>query len=316
MPSQFKEIVTMSDINYISIRQSDGYVTRLTHYICSGKPKASILILHGSAEHQKRYYNFAEYLVGHSYDVYCYDHRGHGTDKKLSELGYFGPDGYKTVVQDAINICNYIQSNNRSSKFYLFGHSMGSLIARNVLHSYDKFNGVILCGTANPPRLILKFGILLAFLIRKLKGEKHYSPFLRKLILEGKKYIALSTRTAFDWLSRSNTVVGLYIHDPYCGFTCTASYYYDLLKLTSLAANKKMMKATKRSIPLFFISGAQDPVGGYGKDISRLIEKLKKLGFSNVSSKIYPECRHELLNEINNNEVYADILQWLEKNKN
>lgn len=303
------------EINYISIRQNDGYITRLTHYACPQKPKASILILHGAAEHQKRYQDFAEFLVSQSYDVYCYDHRGHGTDKKLSELGYFGPAGYKTVVGDAINICEYIRSNNRSNKFYLFGHSMGSLIARNVLNSYDKFNGVILCGTANPPWIMLKFGLFLSSAIRKFKGERHYSPLMKKLLFEGKKYTSLSSRTAFDWLSRNNTVVGLYIHDPFCGFTCTASYYYDLLKITSLASNKKMIRAVKKSMPLFIISGDRDPVGGFGKDITRLIERLKKYGFTNISSKIYPDCRHELLNEINNQEVYSDIVQWLEKVK-
>jgi len=306
----------MSNIKYISVKQNDGYTTVLTHYICPEKPKASILILHGSAEHQKRYTDFANYLLSQSYDVYCYDHRGHGTDKKLSDLGYFGPgNGYSTVVQDAVNICEYIRNNNRCNRFYLFGHSMGSLIARNVLHSFDKFDGVILCGTANPPWLLLRFGLILSSLIRKFKGDRHYSPLLRKLIFEGKQYTALSSRTAFDWLSRNNTVVGQYIHDPYCGFTCTASYYYDMLKMTSLAGNKKLMKLTRKDLPLFIISGDHDPVGGYGRDVVKLIEKMKKCGYTDITSKIYPNCRHELLNELNNKEVYADIFHWMEKHK-
>ena len=304
----------MSEVNYISIKQNDGYITKLTHYTCPDKPKASILILHGAAEHQKRYNDFAKFLVDNSYDVYCYDHRGHGTDKKLNELGFFGhDDGYKLVVQDAINVSNYIQNNNRSEGFFLFGHSMGSLIARNVLQSYDKYHGAILCGTAFPSSFMLRAGLLMASLIKKFKGDKHYSPFLKKLIFEGKKYISLSSRTAFDWLSRNNTVVGAYIHDPYCGFTCTASFYYDLLKLTSNARNKKLMKSTRKNIPLFIISGDRDPVGGYGKEVTKFINTLNKCGFSKVTSKLYPDCRHELLNELNNKDVYSDILKWLEK---
>lgn len=306
----------MNDINYISIKQSDGYNTKLTYYVCPGKPKASILILHGSAEHQNRYHDFAEFLTSQSFDVYCYDHRGHGTDKKLSDLGFFGHDnGYRLVVQDAINISDFIRKNSICDKLYLFGHSMGSLIARNVLHTYDKFDGVILCGTAYPPKLKLKSGLFLSALIKKFKGEKHYSPFLRKLLFESKDYISLSSRTAFDWLSRNNTVVGAYINDPFCGFTCTASYYYDLLKLTDNACNNKMMEQTRKTIPLLIISGEKDPVGGYGKDIAKYIDRLKKSGFSNITSKIYPECRHELLNEINNKDVYSDIIQWIEKRK-
>lgn len=304
----------MSDIKYITIKQNDEYITKLTHYICPEKPKASILILHGSAEHQKRYTAYAEYLINASYDVYCYDHRGHGTDKKLSELGHFGhSNGYRLVVEDAINISEYIKANNRCDKLFLFGHSMGSLIARNVIHTFDKFDGVILCGTANPPVFMLKTGLILSSLIKKFKGPRHYSSFLKKLVFEGKKYTSLTTRTSFDWLSRNNTIVGAYIHDPYCGYTCTASYYYDLLKLTANAANRKLMKATRRNLPLLIISGDKDPVGGYGKEVKKFVDKLKKCGFSNITFKLYPNCRHELLNEINNMEVYSDITQWMEK---
>ncbi|MQK95325.1 serine aminopeptidase domain-containing protein, partial [Escherichia coli] len=122
-----------------------------------------------------------------------------------------------------------------------------------------------------------------------------------------------STRTAFDWLTRSNPVVGAYIHDPYCGFTCTASFYHDLLKLAQNASAKKQIKLTKKELPLYIISGEKDPVGGYGKEIQKFIGTLKKLGFSNVTSKLYPECRHEILNELNNEEVYNDIQTWISK---
>lgn len=304
----------MNGINYISIKQNDGYITKLTHYVCSKKPKASILILHGSAEHQKRYIAYAEFLVSQSFDVYCYDHRGHGTDKKLSELGFISSNnGYQLVIEDAINISKYIKDNNRCDKLYLFGHSMGSLISRNILHTYDKYDGVIICGTAYPAWFPLKAGLLLSYIIKKFKGERYHSAYIKKLIYESRKYTSLSSRTAFDWLSRSNTVVGAYIHDPYCGFNCTASFYFDLLKLTSTACNKKMMKLTRQNIPLLIISGDKDPVGGYGKDVTKYINALKKCSFSNITSKLYPDCRHELLNEINNKDVYSDIVHWIER---
>lgn len=304
----------MSDVNYISIKQKDGYIIKLSHYVCPKRPKASILILHGMAEHQKRYQLFAEYLVNHDFDVFIYDHRGHGTDKKLSELGYFGSDkGYQLVVDDAISVSKYIETNNRASKFFLFSHSMGSIIARNIIQSYDKYNGVIICGTPFPPTFMTNAGIFLASLIQYFKGPKHISPFLSNLMFGGKKYTSLSTRTAYDWLSRSYTIVGAYMHDPYCGFTCTASFYHDLLKLTKYSTKKSMIKLTKTEMPLFIISGEKDPVGGYGKDVQKYLSVLKKLGFSNVTSKLYPECRHELLNELNHEEVFSDIRQWISK---
>ena len=302
----------MSEITYIPMKQKDGYITKLTHYMSSEMPKASILILHGMAEHQKRYQPFAEYLVNHQYDVYCFDHRGHGTDKKLSDLGYFASEnGYQLVIDDVIAISNYLEKNKRSDKLILLGHSMGSLIARNVIQSYDKYAGVILSGTAHPPKSVLLPGLLLSFLTIKMKGPKQKSPFLNGLLFGGKKYTSLCDRTAFDWLSRSKPIVGAYIHDPYCGFVCTASFYHDLIKLSLNATNKALMNNTRKNLTLLVISGEKDPVGGYGKDVNKYLSLMNKLEFSNVTSKLYPECRHEIINELNNEEVYSDIHEWI-----
>ncbi|TAH65665.1 MAG: alpha/beta fold hydrolase [Anaerolineaceae bacterium] len=304
----------MKAINYITIKQKDGYITKLTYLSCPKKPKASILILHGMAEHQKRYTSYAQYLVDLGFDVFLYDHRGHGTDKKLNELGFFSyHKGYQLVIDDAITVSQYIEQNNRCNKFFLFGHSMGSLIARNVIQTYDKYNGVILSGTAYPPKFLLLAGLFMTSLVKKIKGPKYISPFLKNLLFGGNKYTKLADRTAFDWLTRSYPVVGAYIHDPYCGFICTSSFYHDLLKITSNASNKKLIRMTKLEMPMFIISGERDPVGAYGKDIKRLLSKYKKIGFTNIAYKLYPDCRHELLNELNKDEVYSDINHWLTK---
>ncbi len=304
----------MKAINYITIKQKDGYITKLTFLSSPKRPKASILILHGMAEHQKRYSSYAQYLIEQGFDVYLYDHRGHGTDKKINELGFFSyQKGYQLVIDDAITISQYIEQNNRSNKFFLFGHSMGSLIARNVIQTYDKYNGIILCGTAYPPKLLLLSGLFMTSLVKKIKGPKYISPYLKDLLFGSSKYTKLSNRTAFDWLTRSLPVVGAYIHDPYCGFICTSSFYNDLLKLTYYASNKKQIRMTKLDLPIFIISGESDPIGGYSKDIKRLLSTYKKLGFTNIAYKLYPDCRHELLNELNNEEVYLDINHWLTK---
>lgn len=304
----------MKTANYITIKQKDGYITKLTCLSCPKKPKASILLLHGMAEHHKRYEPFARYLIDQGYDVFLYDHRGHGIDKKLNELGFISyHKGYQLLIDDAIAVSEYIVQNNRSNKFFLFGHSMGSLLARNIIQTYDKYNGVILCGTAYPPKLILQGGLLITSLVKKIKGPRYISPFLKELIFGNSKYTRLADRTAFDWLTRSHPVVGAYIHDPYCGFLCTASFYNDLLKLTSNAANKKLIGMTKLDLPMFIISGEKDPVGGYGKDVKRLLTLYKKIGFTNIAYKLYPDCRHELINELNKDEVYSDINHWISK---
>lgn len=304
----------MKSINHITIKQKDGYITKLSYLSSPKRPKASILILHGMAEHHKRYYSFAGYLVDLGYDVFLYDHRGHGTDKKINELGFIANNkGYQLVVDDVITVSNYIEHNNKSNKFFLFGHSMGSLIARNVIQTYDKYSGVILSGTAYPSKLLTRTGLILTSLVKKVKGSKYISPYLNRLLFGSKKYTLLANRTAFDWLTRSHAVVGAYMHDPYCGFICTASFYNDLLRLTDNAASKKLICMTKSDLPMFIISGENDPVGNYGKDIKRLLSLYKKVGFSNVAYKLYPDCRHELLNELNNQEVYTDIHHWISK---
>jgi alpha-beta hydrolase superfamily lysophospholipase len=304
----------MKEANYIPITQKDGYITKLTYFKYPKRPKASLLILHGMAEHQKRYYAFAEFLNEQGFDVYIYDHRGHGTDKKFSDLGLFAPSkGYQLVIDDALTVSEYIDANRRGGKFFLLGHSMGSFIARNIIQNYDKYNGVILSGTSFPPRRVLSGGLMVASIIKKFKGYRHISPFMNNLMFGGSKYTKLSDRTAFDWLSRSHAAVGAYIHDPYCGYICTASFYQDLLKLIANAGKRSLMQQTKKELPMYIISGEKDPVGNYGKDIKRLIALYKKLGFTNIAFKLYPECRHELLNEINNEEVYSDIFAWLQK---
>lgn len=304
----------MSTESYISIRQKDGYHTKLTQYMCANKPKASILILHGMAEHQKRYQKFADYLTSQDFDVFTYDHRGHGTDKKLNELGFIAHEnGYQLLIDDAINIITCISKSNRSGKLYLFGHSMGSIIARNIIQVYDKFDGVLLIGTPHPNRLTVSLGLLLSSFIMKAKGAKHKSPFLNNMMFGSKKYTALTTRTAFDWLTRSNPIVGAYIHDPYCGYICTASFYHDLLKLIQKIIKKKQIRLTRHDLPLFIASGEKDPVTDYGQSITKFSSILKKSDFTNVTTKLYSECRHELLNELNCDEIFSDIREWISK---
>ncbi len=305
----------MSEIAYTSIKQKDGHVLRLTHYICPQKPKASVLILHGMAEHQRRYQPFAEYLVNNGYDVYSYDHRGHGTERKLSELGFFGPsNGYQLVIEDAAEVSKYVEKHNRCSKFILFGHSMGSVVARNVIQTFDRFHGVILSGTPYPSKLLVSGGLSISRIVMRIKGPRHISPYLHNLMFGGRKYTSMSKRTKFDWLTRSHPVVGMYMHDPYCGYTCTASFYHDLLKLIQNASKRSQIKLTRRDLPFFIISGEKDPVTGYGREIHKYLSVLRRCDFTKVSSKLYPECRHELLNELNQDEVYSDILRWLPKN--
>lgn len=301
--------------SFVRIEQKDGYKTKVYFYPTKKDPvMGSVLILHGVAEHHERYEDFARFLNSEGFDVYMYDHRGHGKDRKLDELGFFAShDGASVVVNDAIEVLKYISRVKRSTRFALFGHSMGSIIARNVLQKYDSMDCAVICGSTMPDSLILNGGLLISSLHCFFKGPKFVSKKLNRLMFGNKLYTSLCTRTSFDWLSRNNTNVGAYINDPYCGFVCTTSLYRDVVLLTKLASKKQNIAKTRKDLPIYFTAGEKDPVGGYGQEVKKLYQTYKKLGFETIDIKLYPEARHEILNEINQDEVMKNIGTFLHK---
>lgn len=301
-------------LSKLVIKQQDGYESILFPFFCiNSAPLGTFLIYHGMAEHHERYHAFAKYLNESGYDVYLYDHRGHGTDKKMEELGFFSSkDGYKKVVNDAVTIARYVKEHNRSDKTILFGHSMGSLILRNVIQQFDEVDCAVICGTTSPSQLTTKMGLILSSIEKKIKGPKNISYFMNHVLFEGAPYRKLCKRTAFDWLSRNNSNVGAYIDDPYCGFICTSGFYNDLIHLTLNAIKPSFIKLTRKDLPILIISGSHDPVGGYGKQVTKFFLRLQKFGFQNVDCSLYSEGRHELLNETNRDEIMNDIKCWVE----
>lgn len=295
------------------ITQTDGYITNLYSYkTAKVNVLGTVILLHGMAEHHGRYLDFIHTLTEEGFDVYTYDHRGHGTDKKLSELGFIAKkNGAFLLIEDARAICQYIKSNCRSKKLAIFGHSMGSLILRCLIQSYDEFDCTICSSTTMPPLLVSKAGILLAKLFILFQGADKRSSFLQNLMFGGKNFTSLCTRTTYDWLTRNNTIIGKYIDDPYCGFLCTISFCRDLAQLAAQAATKRRIVKTRKNLPLLFLTGSKDPVSGFGTQITQLHKLYTKLGFENTELIIYPEARHELINEWNAAEVYHDIMTYL-----
>ena len=290
----------------------DGHFTRLHAFFSEAAPQASVLVLHGMAEHHERYLEFAQALTDSGIDVYLYDHRGHGKDCKLEELGHLASSkGYRKLIDDALRIAEFVRQTKRSDAYFIFGHSMGSLVTRCVLQKDDAFSGAMICGSTCPARLTIASGLFVSSLIRLFRGAEHRSPFMNHLLFENRQYLKLSTRTVMDWLTRDNNVVGVYLHDPYCGFLCSASFYHDLIKLSAIARRRTRMLHTRRELPLFFLSGNHDPVGGYGRQITFLSRFYQKHGYTDVTCKLYPEDRHELLNELDKETVIRDLIDWI-----
>jgi len=298
-----------------NIPQNDGTCTKLYCYQTSlDTVLGNVLVLHGMAEHSGRYLDFIQKLTEEGFDVYTYDHRGHGAGKTPDELGFIAEkNGHRLLIEDAHIICQHIKKTGRSDKLSVFGHSMGSMILRCLIQEYDDINSIILSSSTMPPVAFSKIGGFLAGVLAHLQGPKTTSSFLQNLMFGGKAYTGLCTRTSFDWLTRSEAIIDIYMDDPCCGFVCTTSFYRDLANLAILSGNKNNIAKTRRDLPILFLTGEADPVGGCSKQIIGLHNIYKQLSFINTDIKIYPGARHELINEPNAPEVYADIVTYLKQ---
>ncbi len=280
----------------------------------TGKVNAVVQIAHGMAEHSGRYSSFAEVLVNAGFAVYAHDHRGHGeTAGALENIGYFADEnGWELVVEDTHRITEIIKERLPGIPVFLFGHSMGSFISRNYifLHGED-LHGVILSGTAGDPGLLGSIAILLAKLEIIRKGGKAASPLMNYLTFSDYNKQFRPNRTDFDWLSRDNDEVDKYIEDPFCGGIFSAGLFLDLLRGLKQINRRQNAERIPKDLPIYLMSGDRDPVGKNGKGVLQVFKAFEKTGIGDVDCKLYQGGRHEMLNEINREEVYKDIIEWL-----
>jgi alpha-beta hydrolase superfamily lysophospholipase len=281
----------------------------------SEKPRAIVQISHGMAEHVKRYDSFARVLVSQNIFVYGNDHRGHGmTGSKTNSIGYFADEeGFERVVNDMEALTSIIEKEYPGVPIFLFGHSMGSFLSRRYIQLYgNRLAGVILSGTGGDPGIIGKIGKMIAAREKKKKGSRTPSPLMNKLTFGSYNKAFKPTRTDFDWLSRDEQEVDMYIADPLCGGVFTAGFYYDLLEGLETVNKPENIMATPASLPIFLISGSKDPVGGDTKGVLKSFQAYKAEGMQNVTYKFYEGARHELLNETNREEVQDDVIHWID----
>jgi alpha-beta hydrolase superfamily lysophospholipase len=275
--------------------------------------KLVLVIHHGMAEHQERYKDFIEFLTTNGVAVFMSDMANHGkSNQNFAETGYFGKkDGYKGIVRDFKSTFDMAKLEYPDKDIVVMGHSMGSFVVRCFTAWYpnEGFSGAIYMGTggANP---IAGVGDKLSSLVAKTTGYTKKSKLLDKMTF-GSYGSKFEKRTDFDWLTRDAVVVDEYIADKYCGFLFSAQGMNDLVKLNISANSDEWYSNIPSDTPILLISGAMDPVGEYSKGINQVADKLKQTGHTNVSVKLYPDCRHEVLNELNKSEVYNDILTWL-----
>jgi alpha-beta hydrolase superfamily lysophospholipase len=313
--AQRKENAIMLSENF-SFRSEDG--TNIFVYRWSPKPNANVRgivqIAHGMAETAKRYERFASFLTENGYIVYANDHRGHGkTAGSPDKVGYLADDdGFDWLVKDMYQLTGIIKKEYTDLPVFLFGHSMGSFAAQKYLMLYGReLSGAILSGSNGKAPLLHNIGLIIAaFEVRK-NGRKAKSKTMHKLIFGSYNKAFKPNRTEFDWLSRDNDEVDTYINDPYCGGIFTAGFYYDFMKgLIEISKTRNIYRIPK-DLPVFIFSGDKDPVGGAGKGVNKLYQTYRKAGLKDITIKLYPGSRHEMLNEINREEVMKDATDWM-----
>ncbi|MBW7573514.1 alpha/beta fold hydrolase [Caproiciproducens faecalis] len=274
--------------------------------------RAVLQIAHGMAEHSLLYVDFARALAAKGYSVAINDHLGHGKSVTAGgAYGYFGKGGCQNLVKDMHKLYGLMRKDYPNIPYVLMGHSMGSFLARSYAAQYgDELTAVIFMGTCGSPgAAVLSTQKRISNAIVKKKGEKSHDPIFAKLST-GKYNSAFTPfRTPNDWISRDGAQVDIYTNDPLCGFDLTASGYRDIVYLQAEVNSSGWFKKMAK-IPILLISGGKDPVGGFGKGVRQVAAKLRKTGHE-VRLILYPEARHALLSEINRDEVYEDIEDFL-----
>lgn len=283
-------------------------------WIPEGEPKAVLQIVHGIAEFVERYDGFANFLTEHGFVVVAEDHMGHGQSINGEGIqGYFH-GGWFTAIEDTMQLMRDTKEAYPGIPYILFGHSMGSFMARTILCKYPDsgIRAAIICGTGWQPALALPALIKVVEGICKKTGETNPNDKLQNLVFGSYNSKVEHPRTPYDWLTRDAKIVDAYIAHPLCGFTASCGLLREMMKGIHFIEQKGNMAAMRKDLPVFFIAGGDDPVGSYGKGIHQSAEAFQKAGMKDVSVRIYPLCRHEILNEINREEVYEDVLAWIE----
>jgi alpha-beta hydrolase superfamily lysophospholipase len=276
--------------------------------------KGVVQIAHGMAETAARYERFAGMLTDNGYVVYINDHRGHGkTAKKVENLGILAEEsGFKWLVEDVHKLTEIIEKENPSLPIFLFGHSMGSFITQKYIMLYGKrLKGAILSGSNGKQGMMLNLGLFVAKGEIKKHGRNAKSLKLNKMSFGSFNNAFKPNRTEFDWLSRDNVEVDKYIKDPFCGSLFTAGFFYDFLNGLKEIENKENLMLVPKEIPIYIFSGDKDPVGKAGKGVDKLINSYKKCEVKDLTYKLYKDGRHEMLNEVNREEVMCDVISWL-----
>lgn len=294
---------------------ADG-LTRIhaVEWVPEGPVRAVLVVAHGVSEYILRYQGLAAYLTERGFAVAGHDHLGHGTSvAEGAPRLYFGKKGsWDWVVADLYQRRQLAGRRFPGAPVYLMGHSMGSFLARTYLIRYPgTVQGAILMGTGQMSPALVAAGRAVAAREARKVGEDHSSPVVMKLAFDAYNKRFAPNRTAFDWLSVDQGNVDRYLKDPLCGKNPTVGLFREMLSGIAFNSRQANLKKMNLNTPVLFISGQQDPVGDCGKGVERAAASFRRAGVRDVTVKLYPQLRHELLQEAQAPQVCEDLYQWL-----
>lgn len=303
----------MEKKEWIVQSEFDGLPLHVCVYEPSGEKKGVLQILHGMCEFKERYHAFMQFFAENGYVAVCHDHRGHG-DSVLDEKdrGYFYELSGKAIVQDAVQITQKIKAEYPDLPVTLFGHSMGSMVARCYLRDNDDcIDKAIICGSPSKNPLV-GMAIFLEKCIRLFYGARHRSKMLAYLST-GKGDGNFEGEGKGAWLCRDRSVIEKYYGNPKSNYKFTCNGFENLFRLMKRTYTKKGYQVKNPSLPIHFVSGSDDAVMGDEMQWFKAIECLRGVGYTNVTGKLYKGLRHEIFNDIGKEEVLSDLLAFLEK---
>ena len=306
----------MANFRTVSFPSSDGvHTVHAVEWTPDGPPRAVVQLVHGISEHMGRYDHFARYLTGHGFAVCGHDHLGHGhTAAGPEEYGFLGKEnGWDHLARDVRALSEAERTRFPEVPWFLMGHSMGSVVARTCLIRWPELaDGCILSGTGQERAPLVAFGKAVSSLLCALRGPNTRSSLVTSLSLGAYNRQFRPNRTDNDWISRDEGVVDAYCADPLCQFVPTVGMFRDMMGGLQFIGRPANLTRMDPEIPVLFFSGDHDPVGNNGRGVKRVAALFRAAGVRDVTLRLYPGGRHEMLNECNREEVYADVLAWLE----
>lgn len=293
------------------ITLKDGTVRKGNAWSIKGA-KANLALITGMEETSARYDDFAKFLNAHGYSVFVLDQYGQGENvDDPSQLGIWEKSGFRKTVNALDELITHLRITCRPT--IVMGHSMGSFIVQDYIQRYSNHvEKAIICGSCGK-QFGVKVGDRLARILVNKRNYNKPSKFFHKLAFGGYNKNIKNPRTEFDWLSVNPDNVDSYIADPKCGYGSSCGFYKEFFKGLNRLHTPRFLAKIRKDLPILIIAGKEDPVGKYGKGVLSLEKTYQKLGINYVETILYENMRHEILNEIDKEKVYNDILNFLER---